>query len=159
MSEPYEELLEGETSLRLPPDARHEEICRRLHERISASLTAAGPAKLLAPRARIELSRYHHVRPDLALVTSAGEKLWLIAEVISSEDHNVDTVTKKSIYEQIRLPRLWMIDPRYNNVEIYHGNEYGLALKEILGLKDVLTEPLLPAFQFPLAELLKLPSL
>ena len=34
MSEPYEEILEGETRLRPPPGARHEEICRRLHERV-----------------------------------------------------------------------------------------------------------------------------
>jgi Uma2 family endonuclease len=95
------------------------------------------------------------VCPDFALVTAIGDKLWLVAEVIGSEDHNVDTVTKKGVYEEIKLPRLWMIDPRYNNVEIYHGNEYGLALKEILALKDVLSEPLLPAFQYSVAELFK----
>ena len=26
---------------------------------------------------------------------------------------------KKQIYEDLNLPRLWMIDPRYNNVEVY----------------------------------------
>ncbi len=49
-----------------------------------------------------------------------------------------------------------MVDPRYDNVEVYHGGEYGLALKEILALRDILTEPLLPAFQYPVAELFKL---
>jgi Uma2 family endonuclease len=158
MSEPYEELLEGETTLRLPPDERHEEICRRLHERVAASVTGTCPAKLLVPRTKIEISCFHRVCPDLALVTTIGDKLWLVAEVIGSNDHNVDTVTKKGIYEQIKLPRLWMIDPRYNNVEVYHGNEYGLALKEILGLKNVLTEPLLPTFQYSMAEVFKFPA-
>jgi Uma2 family endonuclease len=158
MTEPYEELLEGETNLRLPPNSRHEEICHRLHERIAASLTANSPTNLLPPRTKVEISRYNHVCPDLTLVTAVGNKLWLVAEVISPEDHNVDTVTKKGIYEQIKLPRLWMIDPRYNNVEIYHGNPYGLALKEILALKDILSEPLLPSFQFPLDDLFKNPA-
>ena len=156
MTAPYEELLEGETRLRPPPGARHEEICRRLHERVAASMTSVGVAKLLAPRTLVELSREVHVRPDLALVTAATGKLWLAAEVINSEDHNPDTVIKKTLYEQNRLPRLWMVDPRYNNVEVYHGNEYGVSLKAILAGKDSLTEHLLPEFQFPIAELFKI---
>jgi Uma2 family endonuclease len=158
MSEPYEEILEDETCLRLPPGNRHEEICRRLHERVAASLTEGSAARLLPLRSRIELSRHNHVCPDLALVTSVTNKLWLAAEVISTEDHNLDTVVKKSIYEQIKLPRLWMIDPRYDNVEIYHGSPYGLTLKHILAVREVLTEPVLPSFQFPLAELFKFPA-
>jgi Uma2 family endonuclease len=158
MTAPYEELLEGEKSLRFPPAERHEEICRRLHERITASLTANAAAKLLPPRTKVELSRFDHVCPDLTLVTTMGNKLLLVAEVIGSHDHNVDTVTKKGIYEQAKIPRLWMIDPRYNNVEIYHSNAYGLALKEILALRDILSEPLLQGFQFPLDELFILPA-
>jgi Uma2 family endonuclease len=156
MTGPYEELLEGETRLRPPPGARHEEICRRLHERVAASMASITVARLLAPRTLVELSHDVHVCPDLALVTAATGKLWLAAEVISSEDHNPDTVIKKTLYEQHRLPRLWMVDPRYNNVEVYHGNEYGMSLKEILAAKDTLTEHLLPVFQFPITELFKL---
>jgi Uma2 family endonuclease len=58
----------------------------------------------------------------------------------------------------MKLPRLWMIDPRYHNVEIYHGNPHGIALKEILTLRDALTEPLLPGFQYGLAELFEFPA-
>jgi|ERR1700722_6111039 len=156
MIEPYEELVEGEINLRIPPGPRHEEICRRLHERVAAGLAATSPAKLLPPRTKVELSPSNHFCPDLTLVTTVGNKFWLAAEVINSGDHNFDTVIKKSIYEQIKIPRLWMIDPRYNNVEIYHGNEYGITLKEILALNDVLTEPLLPCFQLPLNKLFQL---
>lgn len=156
MTGPYEEILSGETRLRPPPGDRHEEICRRLHERIAASMPSVTAARLLSAREAIQIARDTQVRPDLALVTAATGKLWLAAEVISSEDHHPDTVIKKSLYEENHLPRLWMVDPRYNNVEVYHGNEYGLALKEILALRDVLSEALLPAFQYPIAELFKL---
>jgi Uma2 family endonuclease len=53
----------------------------------------------------------------------------------------------------MKLPRLWMVDPRYDNVEIYHGSEYGLRLVEILAHSDVLTEKLLPEFQLPIKDL------
>jgi Uma2 family endonuclease len=62
-------------------------------------------------------------------------------------------VLKKQIYEAIKVPRLWMIDPRYDNIEVYHGTEYGLMLKGILAGGEVLNEKLLPEFQLTVAEL------
>ena len=156
MSEPYEEILEDEVRLRPPPGTWHEEICRRLHERVMASMIGVSVSRLLPPRSIVPLMRGTEVRPDLALVTVATNKLWLAVEVISSEDHNPDTVIKKGIYEQVNLPRLWMVDPRYNNVEVYHGGQYGLALKDILAMHDTLTEPLLPDFRYTIADLFKM---
>ena len=92
-------------------------------------------------------------RPDLALVTAATGKLWLAAEVISSDDHRTDTVIKKAIYEDLNVPRLWMIDPRYNNVEVYHASPYGLKLEGILAGRETLREKLLPGLEISAAEL------
>ncbi len=91
--------------------------------------------------------------PDLALVAAATGRLWLAAEIVNSEDHRLDTVVKKQIYEDIKVARLWMIDPRYDNVEVYHSTEYGLMLKGILAGREVLTEQLIPEFQLVIAEL------
>jgi Putative restriction endonuclease len=155
MTEPYEEILEGETRLRPPPGVRHEEICRRLHERIAASMAGFTAARLLPPRTMVPLGRETQIRPDLALVTAATNKLYLIAEEVSSEYHHADTVIKKAIYEENNVPRLWMVDPRYDNVEVYHGGQFGLALREILAVKDTLNEPLLPEFRYSIVELFK----
>jgi Uma2 family endonuclease len=86
-------------------------------------------------------------------VTVATGKLWLAVEIISRDDHRTDTVVKKELYEKIRVPRLWMVDPRYDNVEIYHSTEFGLQLKGILAGSEVLTEKLIPEFQIVIAEL------
>jgi Uma2 family endonuclease len=155
MSEPYEEIYEGEMSLRLPPGPRHEEICQRLHARIAASMAGVTVAKLLPPRTLVELNRETKLRPDLALVTVATNKLWLAAEIINAGDHNADTVIKKDYYEEACLPRLWMVDPRYDNVEVYHGGQHGLMLKQILAIQEVLSEALLPDFRYTIAELFK----
>ena len=153
MSDPYDELIEGEICLRLPPGARHEDICQRLHERISAAAAAVPVARLLSPRSAIQISRENKVCPDLAIITAANNKLWLAAEVVNSGDHHPDTVLKKSLYEEIKIPRLWMIDPRYDNVEVYHASPYGLVLKTILAGSEILSEKLLPEFQITIAEL------
>lgn len=157
MSEPYEETIQGETTLRLPPGSRHELICRRLHAAIRASIANFTSTRLLDLRAAIRITDDTTIRPDLALLTAANTKLWLVAEVVNSEDHHADTVDKKQLYEAIKLPRLWMVDPRYDNVEVYHASDYGLKLVEILAGKDVLTEKLLPEFELGIAELFALP--
>ena len=153
MSEPYEEILEGQRILRPPPGVRHELICSRLHDCVRASVADFTSTRLLAPRAEVWLSNETTVAPDLSLVVAATGKLWLAAEIVGTVDHRVDTVTKKQIYEEMKLPRLWMVDPRYDNVEVYHASQYGLVLKEILAAREVLTEKSLPEFQLTIADL------
>jgi len=153
MSEDYAELLEGATLVRRAPGHRHEAICRKLHAAVAASTANLTSTRLLPPRTEVRLSARHAFRPDMALVATGTGKLWLAAEIISSDDHRTDTVLKKQVYEELRIPRLWMIDPRYDNVEVYHATPYGLVLKEILAGKETLVEKLLPEFQILVAEL------
>ena len=145
--------MHGESLLRSPPGARHEKICARLHARMAEGLANNGVARLLSPRSVVQLSAGNLIRPDLALVTAATGKLWLAAEIIDSEDHHTDTVLKKAIYEDFNVARLWMVDPRYDNVELYHGTTYGLALRGILSDKERVVEALLPGFEVAVADL------
>jgi len=153
MSDPYEEIVDGEAFLRHPPDARHEAICARLHEQIGRCVSSLASTRLLEPRSIVRLSAGTLLRPDLALVAAATGKLWLAAEVVNARDHRLDTVSKKTLYEECNLARLWMIDPRYDNVEVYHGGPYGLALKQILAQRETLVEKLLPGLEMKICEL------
>jgi Uma2 family endonuclease len=146
-------MLNGAPLARRAPGARHELICGRLHKWMRASVADFAGTRLLAPRSEVRLSLKHTVCPDLTLVAAVTSKAWLVAEIVSSDDHQPDTVIKKQIYEEMKLPCLWMIDPRYDNVEVYHSNEYGLILKNILAGHELLTEKLLPEFQLTITEL------
>lgn len=150
---PYEEVIDGLSLLRLGPGPRHESVCHRLHTLAAAALRGSPLSRLLPARSPITLSHGNVIRPDLAIVTTPNAKLWLVTEVIDPADHEPDTVTKKSLYEDQRIARLWMVDPRYDNVEIYHATPYGLMLKGILAGRDVLQEQLLPGFRTTIAEL------
>jgi Uma2 family endonuclease len=153
MSSAYKEIFEGQTILRAAPGPRHELICGRLHAIVHASVANLSSTSLLAPRSEVKLSSGTVVCPDLALVTRATGKLWLAVEIVNSGDHQPDTVMKKEIYERAKLPRLWMIDPRYDNVETYHGSEYGLMLKAILVGRESLADKLIPEFHVVVSEL------
>jgi Uma2 family endonuclease len=126
---------------------------RRLQARLAESLVNNTVARLLAPRSIVQLAPGTMLRPDLSLVTAATGKLWLAVEIVNSEDHQPDTVLKKTIYEDFNVARLWMVDPRYDNVETYHRMPYGLALRGILAGKERLVEALLPGFDVGIAEL------
>lgn len=153
MSTAYEEFFGGRKLWRSPPGDRHEKICARLHERLARGLQGNSVTRLLAPRSAVQLSPSTEIRPDAALVTVATGKLWLAVEIINPEDHHPDTVLKKSIYEDFKVTRLWMADPRYDNAEVYHATAYGMALKGILAGRERLEEPLLPHFQITVEEL------
>lgn len=153
MIHPYEEILEGATLPRSAPSERHEQICQRLHREMAAGINGLATIHLLAPRAQVQVSRTTLLCPDLALVTAATGKLFLAVEIINRDDHRADTVTKKEIYEQIRVPRLWVVDPRYDNMEVYHSFEYGLKLQGILAGSETLTDKLIPQFKLTVAEL------
>jgi len=120
---------------------------------MAVSINGLASTQLLAPRAQVQISRLTMFCPDLALVTAASGKLFLAVEVVGRDDHHFDTVMKKEIYERLRVPRLWMVDPRYDNVEVYHSFEFGLQLKSILAGKEVLEEKLVPQFKLTIADL------
>ncbi|MCU0783050.1 MAG: Uma2 family endonuclease [Verrucomicrobia bacterium] len=153
MSAPYEEMLDGNVTPRKSPGTRHELICSRLHGFMTASVANLASTRLLPARAQVRVAANTLLRPDLALVTAATGKLWLAVEIVSPDDHRNDTVVKKQIYEELKLPRLWMVDPRYDNIEVYHTTEYGLKLIGILAGREVLAEKLLPEFHLTVAEL------
>jgi len=153
MSSAYEELLDGQVVFRRAPGTRHETICSRLHALLDACVANLTATRILPRRSQVQLTNGNIICPDIALVDVGTGKLWLAIEIISSDDHHTDTVVKKQIYEDMRVPRLWIVDPRYDNLEVYHSNEYGLALKGIMAGSDVLTDTALPGFQLTIRDL------
>jgi Uma2 family endonuclease len=151
--EPYEEIFEGESIVRQSPGARHETIRERLQLRLTASLEQVPTARLVGPRSVVQLSPGTMVRPDLAVIANANDRLLLAVEIIDPGDHRTDTVVKKDAYDSRNVPRLWMVDPRYDNVEVYHGSPYGLRLQGILAGSDQLREALFPMFTYVIREL------
>jgi Uma2 family endonuclease len=153
MNEAYEELIAGQRVQRRTPTPEHETLVARLHDLVAKNLPLNSTLRLLGPRAELELDGRSVLRPDLAIVqmrrTEGGSQrvqLYLVAEVLQPGDHHVDTVAKKQIWSDGLLPRLWIVDPRYFNVEVYGCGERGFSLLEILANHHPLTDPHLPGF-------------
>lgn len=159
MSEAYEEVIEGAPIPRRAPTAAHELLVSRLHAAVRGALPLNSALRLLPPRSALELHETCVLCPDLAIVRfdprapEAPARLYLAAEILLPGDHHADTVVKKEIWAAQRLTRLWLVDPRYLNVEIYGHGEFGFTLLNILANRDDLTDPFLPGFTLSMPDL------
>jgi Uma2 family endonuclease len=158
MSDAYEEMIQGETLHRRGPSGSHELLVGRLHALVGACLPANSTLKILPPRSRLQLYDDCVLCPDLAVIRtdptlSGSASLYLVAEVLLAGDHHTDTFIKKQIWSELRLPRLWMVDPRYLNVEVYGLGEYGFTLVDILAHHHPLSDPHLPGLRCTMDEL------
>ncbi len=153
MSEPYEELIDGETFIRGPLNGPHETLCDRLDRWVARQLPANSAFKLLPRRATVTLRAGTCVCPDLALVRRDNSQLYLAVEVLQPGDHHPDTVLKKQIYSDCRAPRLWIVDSRYQNVEIYGTTPVGFRLESILTTQESLADAGLTGAAYPVADL------
>jgi Uma2 family endonuclease len=161
MNEGYEEQIDGEVLVRRAPTAEHERLVERIHRRVAEALSPNSALRLLPPRSGLRLSDNLTLRPDLSIIRvppaaeepGVAPQLYLVAEVLQPGDHHFDTVVKKQVWADLRLPRLWMIDPRYLNVEVYGCGEYGFTLLNILANRDELTDPFLRRLSCPMRDL------
>ena len=153
MSDPYKELIAGETFIRAGLNAPHERLCDRLHDWVAAYLPSNSALKLLPRRSPVTLSAGTEICPDLALVRKSTSRLYLAAEVLQPGDHHPDTVLKKQLYSDALTPRLWIVDSRYQNTEVYGSGEFGFRLETILAGREMLTDVSLPGLAAPMHDL------
>ena len=153
MSAPYKELIDGETFIRAELNAPHEILCDRLHAWVSAHLPANSALRLLPRRTSVTLRPNVEICPDLTLVRGATSRLYLAAEVLQPGDHHLDTVLKKQLYSDSRVPRLWIVDSRYQNTEVYGSGKLGFRLETILAGHEMLADIALPGLAAPMHDL------
>lgn len=154
MADPYQELIDGETFIRGPLNGPHELMCDRLHAWVTRHLPANSAVKLIARRTSIRLRTGTEICPDLALVRRDDGQLYLAAEVLQPGDHHPDTVLKKQIYSDCRTPRLWIVDSRYQNVEVYTtAPNAGFRLESILAPNETLSDAAVGGIVYPVADI------
>lgn len=152
MTDPYAELIEGKEFIRGPINGPHELLCDRLHAWVKNYLPANSTLQLLSRRAPVKLHADTEIRPDLTLTRRNDSRLYLAVEVLQQSDRYPDTVLKKQLLANLRVPRLWIVDPRYQTIEIYVSNGGHFRLEHMLGCDDWLTDIALSGARYSLDE-------
>ncbi len=160
------ELIDGEHYVSPSPNFRHQGILGALHLLIGNYLEfhPIGRA-FMAPLDTI-LSTFDVVEPDLLYISRAqeGELLrgqWvtgapdLVVEIASPSTRKRDATLKRSLYERTGVSEYWIVDPDADVVRVYRrsGDRFSQAIELSREAGDVLTTPLLPGLDLPLARI------
>ena len=161
------ELIEGEHYMSPSPNIKHQRISGRLFAALYNFLQQHPLGEIFDAPCAVVLSDFDVVQPDLVFVATAQAAIvteanihgipTLVVEILSEGNRKLDETIKRQRYEHYGIPEYWIIDPALDLVKIYRltDSRYGQASVLTLEAQDILTTPLLPALNVPLATLFK----
>ncbi|MGH8998891.1 MAG: Uma2 family endonuclease [Acidimicrobiia bacterium] len=110
------ELVGGAIVMTPAPEPTHQLVSARLL-RLLEDAVFEGHAVFHAP-IDLDLHGEQRVQPDLVVVpwSSVGDKrltlpVLLVVEIVSAGSRTHDTVTKRAVYAEARIPAYWLINP------------------------------------------------
>ncbi|MFL6194678.1 MAG: Uma2 family endonuclease [Thermoanaerobaculia bacterium] len=159
------EIIDGEHYVTAAPFVPHQDLVVELTFRLRGFLKAHRIGRLLIAPTDVLLSPHDIVQPDLLFISNqrasiAGLKNIqgapdLAIEILSKNSARLDKILKLKAYELWGVQEYWMFDPGRKGVQPWvrtgESFEAGPFLSAATG--GVLTTPLLPGFELPLAEL------
>jgi Uma2 family endonuclease len=158
------ELIDGEHYVTPSPNTRHQRISLRLALIIGSWLETHPVGQLFYAPLDIVFTRFDVVEPDLLYMSNARASEILtekhvtgapeiVIEIASRGTRRRDESIKKRLYERSGVAEYWVVDPERDVVRVYTRGEGRFARARELSAEagDVLTTPLLPGLEVPLA--------
>jgi Uma2 family endonuclease len=161
------ELVDGELEELVPPRPFHSWTGTRIASELDRYLEAHEPEAFWGVELDIPTIPFFGRRPDFAYYSTADARRidlaanrvlgvpTLVVEVVSEEDEERDTVTKREEYARAGIPHYWIVDPQRRTVLtlVLPGTAYEVA-GEFSG-DEILTSALFPGLAIPLARLFR----
>jgi Uma2 family endonuclease len=160
------ELIDGEHYVTPSPGTRHQAILGNLHFLIAAWLEEHPIGRVFFAPFDVVFSYFDIVEPDLLYMSKARahEVLTsknvrgapeLVVEIASKGTRKRDLTIKLQLYERMAITEYWVVDPEIDAVRIYRRESGTFARPGELRREthDVLTTPLLPGLELPLARI------
>jgi Uma2 family endonuclease len=123
------ETVYGELLVSPAPRAWHEEIVGRLYEHVRAYVRSEQlELHVFGSRSDISWGDDTLVQPDVFVVPlaeartlrwSAMTSLLLAVEVLSPSSVRADRFTKRRLYQEVGIPRYWIVDADADQVEVW----------------------------------------
>ena len=122
------ETVHGELLVTPAPRLWHQEIVMRLSHGLRDFVQQQGVGHVLASPADISWSDDTLVQPDVfvadleearTLDWAQVKTLLLVIEILSPSTARHDRFTKRRLYQEVRIPEYWIVDPDRRAVEIW----------------------------------------
>ncbi len=159
------EIIDGEHYVTAAPFVPHQDLVVELTLRLGGFVKANRLGRFLIAPTDVLLSPYDIVQPDLLFISHQQAAIVglknvqgapdLVIEILSRSTRRLDEGVKLQAYERCGVRAYWMFDPFRRGVQPWERTAEGLRPLPFLSAAagDVLTTPLLPGFELPLAEL------
>ena len=159
------ELIDGEHYVTPSPNLKHQSIVMNLTGLIWSYLRENKVGVVFGSPLDVVFSHFDVVEPDLLFVSEARRKVLtakniqgapdLVVEVGSPSTRRRDERLKHQLYERFGVSEYWVVDPDIEIIKVYRltDSRYTRVSELTLGANDVLTTPLLPGLELPLAEI------
>jgi Uma2 family endonuclease len=162
------EIIDGEHYVTAAPFVRHQKIVVYLTVSLGGFLREHRRGELLVAPTDVVLSPNDVLQPDLLFISNARAAIVedkniqgapdLVIEILSKSTHQLDRIVKRDAYERWGVLEYWMLDPSRKDADVCRRTAEGLLRRQALlsaAAGDVLTTPLLPGLEIPLAEIFK----
>jgi Uma2 family endonuclease len=159
------ELIDGEHYVTPSPNIRHQRIFKRLLVLIDIWLQEHPLGEVFGAPLDVRFSMFVVVEPDLLYVSNeraatllAGEHVTgspdLIIEIASPSTRQRDETIKRRLYERSNVLEYWVVDPDIDVIRVYtrYGDRFARPVELSREAGDVLTTPLFPGLELPLAQ-------
>lgn len=157
------EILDGEHYMSPSPAAKHQLVSSNLQYLLSRQVRATRAGRVFTAPFDVLLSTHDIVEPDLIFISAARMAILtekniqgapdLLIEILSPGTRKRDEGLKRQRYEKLGVEEYWLVEPDEEWVRVYRraGGGYAHAAERKPGA--VLTTPLLPGLEIPLAEI------
>jgi len=158
------EIIDGEHYVTPAPTPRHQIVSIELGSRLYPFVKSHGLGLVLAAPSDVLFSKHDIVQPDLLFISKQRLGILkhknvqgspeLVIEILSEGTRRLDETIKLDLYERSGVLEYWIFDPFGKKTRVLR--RMGEQLLQVTELSaeagDVLTSPLLPGLEIPLAE-------
>ena len=131
------EYSHGQLEVLPMPTFSHQRLVAFLYRSLMGFIEERGLGVVMFAPLRIQLWSGKYREPDLVFMATEhadrlGEQYWrgadLVMEVVSPDDPQRDTVTKRREYAQAGIPEYWIVNPAASSIIVLtlRGREYAL---------------------------------
>jgi len=160
------ELIDGEHYVTPAPIWRHQAISSNLVGMIWSYLQQHRIGRVFAAPFDVIFSNFDVVEPDVLYlskqrIAELEPSPWikgapnLVVEIGAPSTRKRDETIKHRLYERFGVDEYWVIDPELDTIKVYRraNDRYERVAELTLESGDVVTTPLLPALELPLAKI------
>lgn len=125
----YYEIIDGEMIRKSAPTPMHQEVSKNLLFILETYNRQYKRGNIFYAPVDVFLDEYNKPQPDLVFVSTEKKAIItndcimgvpdLVVEIISPTSVIRDRIEKKNLYERMSVQEFWLVDPQYEEIEIY----------------------------------------